>query len=193
MIDQVLKFLAQELDDFLAGRFPSGDRDDRVRLSSLCLPSGGTPTGVQNKVVLSLLNLERETSAPAMATAMRADGHYQRNAPALHLNLQILATAWFENDYAQGLARLSAVLGFFQGRQHFTPQTAAGLPARVDRLSVDFVPMSMSDLNNLWAMLGAKHMPCAMYRVRMVTIQQDWMLEAAAPVLAATGRLESGT
>lgn len=189
MIDKILKFLAQELDVFLAGRFPAGGQEERVRLSGLSLPSGDPPPGLDNKVVLSLLNLERENAAPVSTTTRRTDGGFDRHAPPLHLNLQLLASASFANDYTQGLARLSAVLGFFQGRHSFTPETAPGLPPNVERLTVEFLPLSLGEMSNLWTTLGAKYMPCAVYRVRMVTIQQGWMLEAEPQVVATDGRV----
>lgn len=187
MIDKALEFLVGELKEFLGHRFPG--HEQHVILSALCNPDGSVPHKIENKIVLSLVNLERESAVPANGTPVRAGAGYLRSAPTLHLNLYVLVAASFGHNYGQALSFLNCVLAFFQGKPYFSPQNAAALPRELERLSVELVNMSLAEMNNLWAILGAKYMPSAVYRVRMVSIQQGWVTEALPMVSTPTGEV----
>jgi hypothetical protein len=134
-------------------------------------PDSDAARKIENKVVLSLINLERENAAPALVGA----GPRRGGAPVLHLNVFVLVAASFPANYTQALTFLSAVLGFFQGKQSFTPESAAAMPPELARLNIELVSMNMAEVNNLWAILGAKFMPSAVYRIRMLSIDEQWL------------------
>lgn len=184
MIDKALEFLVGELNNFLSARFPSHEK--HVVLASL---SAEGLSKVNDKIVVTLVNLEREGAASMSTAGARGEGGYQRVAPPLHLNLSVLVAASYENNYRQALALLSAVLGFFQGKQNFTAQNSAALPSELDRLGVDLVSLSLAELNHLWGNLGAKYLPSALYRVRMLTIQQGWSSEPVPEVRGGGARV----
>lgn len=41
------------------------------------------------------------------------------------------------------------------------------------KLILDLESLKISELNQLWSMLGNKYMPSVLYRMRMITIQHD--------------------
>jgi len=61
MIDKALGFIVAELNAFLGVRYPSSE--DHAVLASLTHPDGSAPPHTANRLVVSLVNLEREASA----------------------------------------------------------------------------------------------------------------------------------
>lgn len=184
MIDKTLNFLAAELNGFLGARFPS--KEEHAVVAGLSASDGTSAAKIENRLVLSLVNIERETAASAIGITARSDGSYARYQPPLHLNLYVLVSASFNSNYGQALQFLGIALGFFQARTNFDALSGAGFPPELDRLSVEIVSLSIQELNNLWAILGTKYLPSALYKVRMLTLQENWMA-GAVPAIADAG------
>lgn len=180
MIDKTLSVVLDELNAFLAARFARPDK--LAVLSSLSNMDGSSVSGLDGKLILTLVNIGKETAAPALGTPTRAgDGAYVRNAAPLHLNLYVMLAASFSN-YMEALKMLSCALGFFQGRPSFDAQSCAVFPPHLDKITVELVSISTQEMNNLWGILGAKYLPSAMYKLRMVTLQQGWAGEVVPEV-----------
>lgn len=175
MIDKTLNFLQEELNGFLGRRFQSNE--NVVALSGLVNPDGTAPPAIENKLVLTLANLERESMA-ANATPVKrdSDGTGTRTSPTLNLNLYVLVSANFVK-YAESIRFLTNAVAFFQSQPVFTAQNSATFPRELERLSFEMVNLDFSLLNNLWAAQGAKYLPSVVYKVRMLTIQGAWVSE----------------
>jgi hypothetical protein len=173
MIDTVLNFLENALNDHLSARFPGSHAHAVV--ASPAADDGAAAARIENRLVISLVNIERESAAAARAMAIRSGAGYAQQQPPLYLNLYVLVSASFNNNYKQALRFLSTALGFFQATPTFYPQSSPHLPPELEQLSIELVSMSIPDLNNLWAILGAKYLPSALYKVRMLTVQENWM------------------
>ncbi|MGH9696455.1 MAG: DUF4255 domain-containing protein [Bryobacteraceae bacterium] len=160
MIDQALSFILDELNVFLGARFASSG--PHAVLSALVDQDGSVPLGIENKLVLSLVNLERDTSSSPQLSPSR--GGVPRAAPALNLNLYLQVSSNFGANYVQSLQFLSAALEFFVARPLFG---APGLPAGIESLSAEMVNPTIEDLKNLWSVAGSKYLPSALYKLRM--------------------------
>ena len=188
MIDTTLKFLAEELNGFLGARFPS--KEEHAVVASLSSSDGTGAARIESRLVISLVNIEREIAAAAIGITPRGDGSYARYQPPLHLNLYVLVSASFNSNYEQALQFLGTALGFFQARSHFDARSGPGFPPDLERLSLELVSLSIQELNNLWAILGTKYLPSALYKVRMLTLQENWMQYAVPAVGEASVSLE---
>ena len=181
MLDRTLSFLLDQLNGYLGARYHSSE--PHVVLSSLCNLDGTTPPGIENKVVLSLVNIEREAAAGSSRATLRQENEgFVRTSPALNLNLYVLVSASFGANYVQALMLLSAVLGYFQGKPVFTAQSAQSFPRGLDKLTMEIVSLDMQGLNNLWGNMGGKYLPSVLYKARMFTLQEGWVLEQVPPV-----------
>lgn len=181
MLDRTLSFLLDQLNGYLATRYESNE--PHAVLSSLSNLDGTIPAGIENKVVVSLVNIEREPAAVGSAQMRQENGGYSRLSAPLNLNLYVLMSASFGNNYQEALKLLSAVLGYFQGRPVFTAQnTEHPFPAGLERLSVEIVNLDMQSLNHLWGNIGGKYLPSVLYKVRMMTVQNGWIVEQVGPV-----------
>jgi hypothetical protein len=156
MIDKVLGFIVERLNTALQ------DQDPRSELPAIMGRLGGADSAwFENKIIVSLANIERETATQ------------QAN------NLFILVAANFnDKNYAEALKSLSAALAFFQSSPVMTPATSPGLPAGIDKLTIEFVTMSFQEVNNLWAVRGSLYLPSFLLKLRTITSATD---ESASP------------
>jgi hypothetical protein len=144
-------------------------------------------TELDNHLVLSLVKLEEErTLRNGKAFTPTGTGEIvYRNRP-LNLNLFLLFTANYRN-YTTGLRRIAQVLTFFQGKQKFTVANSPGAmpqaPLAEFQLVMDLMTLTFEEVNHLWGFLGAKQIPFALYRGRLVTL-------ADMPALAGGGLVQ---
>lgn len=184
MIDKTMQFLQEQLNGYLRQRFP-GESELAV-LSGIANPDGTPSDKIANKVVLTLINVERESVASNSSARYRPDGDAMaRITPPLNINLLILVSASFDSNYTDSLKALSSVLRFFQGHPIFTRQTAANLPDSLERLSVEWTDMDLQSIYNLWSVLGGRYMPSVVYKARMIIISDAWIADDV-PVITAT-------
>jgi len=184
MIDKTLSFLLGELNGFLGTVFPASE--PYAVLSSLAQQDGSPPPGIENKILITLINVERDTTAFAPNLPARTEaGLATRVNPPLNLNINFLISASFAANYLEALRFLSSSMGFFQSKPVFTPQNSPAFPRGLERLTVEMVNLSIPDLQNLWASAGAKYLPSALYKARMITIQDGWVVERV-PTITGT-------
>jgi len=176
MIDKTFDFILDELNGFLGIRYPSSE--PHVVLSNLSNLDGTVPAQIENKLVLSLINIEREAAAAVSAMQMRPqNGEYVRLNPPLNLNLYVLVSAHFGNNYAESLKFLSGAMGFFQAKPVYGREEAPDFPRGLEKLSLEMVNLSFQDLNNVWGNLGGRYIPSVVFKARMLTIQEGWITE----------------
>lgn len=144
-------------------------------------------TELDNHVILSLVNLEEERTLKngRAFTNVGANDVVCRNPP-VHLNLFLLFAANYRN-YGTALKRLAQVLTFFQGKQKFTignsPGAFAPQSAIADfSLVMDLFSLSFEQVNHLWGFLGARQMPFALYRGRLITMTDHRVLEGGGRI-----------
>jgi hypothetical protein len=181
MLDRTLGFLLAQLNDHLGTRYPS--KEPHVVVSSLSTMEGTVPPEIANRVVLTLVNVEREGAAgPAPGPIRTENGTFVRTSPPLNVNLYVLVSASFGSNYAEALKLLSAVLGYFQGKPAFNAQSAPTFPKGLERLTMEIVNLDVQGVNNLWGNLGVKYLPSVLYKARMFTMQEAWVTEQVPPI-----------
>jgi hypothetical protein len=182
MLDTTLVFIRDQLNDQLGSR-ASGSEPSAV-LANLCNLDGTVPIEIENKVVLSLVNVERDATGTSAGPRHTAQGNdfTGRSAP-LNLNLYLLISASF-SKYEEALRSLTAVLGYFQAKPVFTPHSASTFPRGLEKLTVEIVNLDMQGLNNLWGNIGGKYLPSVLYKARMLTVDEGWITEQVGGISA---------
>ncbi len=171
MIHHVLQVVSKDLNMFLKSR--RGElavNDDLVVLSELINQDGSVAVTTENRLICTLLNIEQERTnlnAPLSKQALIN--------PPINLNLFVLFSAYYSH-YVEALKSLSLTIGFFQGKQVFTPANTAGLLG-IDKITVEIINVEMNELSNFWTAIGSKHLPCVLYKFRMISITSDMILE----------------
>jgi len=180
MLDVAVNFLAKELNAYLLAR--TGATFGSALLSRIANDAGKWAIP-EDQIGVALVSVEEERALRSqLPQAVYADGRHVVLEPELKLNLHLLFAANFK-QYDQGLRQLSHVLVFFQAHPVFTRERYAGLDSRIEKLGVDLLSPSFEQLNQLWAFVGAKQLPSALYRVRLVALQD---IEPAAIQLPIT-------
>lgn len=168
MIDVSLAFIAQILDRYL--RLQLGLDHTLVVLNSLVNADGSTPEKNQNKVVITLINLEYESNRQFYGANLAFAQQQVRVNPPVVFNLDLIISAQFD-DYAESLKLLSLIAGFFQENPGLSRNSFPTMPASLPNLSVEIESSNSNKTHNLWTALGAKYLPSIMYKVRQVPIQ----------------------
>jgi hypothetical protein len=172
MINSALAFITAELNTYLKHNY--GLKENVAVLSNIINLDGSIALQEENKLVVLLINLEQEkTVASNTPHSVSSKGVTTMTNPPVYLNLYVMFAAYFKGgNYPEALKFLSGVISFFQGKSVFTHQNSPALDERIDKMSAELIKFSMQELSHLWGMLGAKYMPSATYKVRMITIQQ---------------------
>jgi hypothetical protein len=134
---------------------------------------------LNNKIVCSLVNIEEEKVLKNGPTYSLRNGTTLQHNPIIYLNLYILFSSTKSDNYLVGLADLSRVITFFQGKNVFDHSNTQGLPEQIEKVIFDIHTLNFEYLNHLWGILGGKYFPSILYKARLVPI------EAQAASLAA--------
>ncbi|MEL7117996.1 MAG: DUF4255 domain-containing protein [Bacteroidota bacterium] len=169
MIHEFIPLIALELREYLDMKFDAPD--EVVILSNLVEQDGSIAIREENKVVVSLINVERD------GTNQMAGGGLSRGDIPVHVNVYVLFSAYFTN-YAEALKFLSGVIGFFQANPTFT---IFGDTVRVEMFNLDF-----KEISNLWAALGAKYIPSVIYRLRTLNMDEGKIRDVLPPISGLT-------
>lgn len=189
MLDVAMTFLRDQLQAYIVARTVAGSPDPRtVKLTPLVNDQGRYAIA-QDTVGLTLVNVEEERTFKAqLPTYVTVDGRQIAREPEIQLNLHVVAAANF-TDYAEGLRYLSLVLAFFQAHPGFTQDDFPSLDPRIGSLTAELHSLSYEQLNQLWAFVGGKQLPSVVYRLRLVTVQDDEIMGVQVPITTITATL----
>lgn len=179
MIHQALHSVTKELNDRLVRKFNLRGQQAAV-LNSILNQDGTIPEQSLNKIVVSLINLEHETSVPFTTSytprpiQKDADAYQARQYQAFNFNLDVLITAVFESsNYDEGLKFLSEAIYFFQRKNVFNDQNTPHLAPDIQELTFELIKLSYHQEHSLWGALGAKYLPSVLFKVRLLSFQNS--------------------
>jgi hypothetical protein len=171
MINKALQFTGDILNQFLKKKL--GLTENKVLLNNLVEPGGAIPAANQNKVVVSLINIEKETTKQFYNRNQRTqDSDFSDIQPSERYNLDILISGHFD-DYSETLKFLTAVIGFFQVNTFMDAQAAPSIPDGLIKLEYEIEKINYHQMQSLWTAMGAKYQPSVIYKMRLVTIQSN--------------------
>lgn len=185
MIDTSITVIADRLNQYLKNAFDL--TEDVVVISNILEQDGSIAPHVDNKVVVFLVNIEKDNSVgnrPELrhVGAARNPSSY----PPIRLNLYLMFAASFGGkNYPESLKFISNTISFFQRSPVFDHQTAPEMDKRVEKLVLDMENISFRDLSSLWGVLSGKYLPSVLYKVRMLTFDAD-DVKAVIPALRDT-------
>lgn len=176
MIEKALTFLRDEVNKDFRVRSGSPTLEDKVVLSNIVDIDQNDSIGLpENKVVLSLICLEEERVFKSQDHYVRStNGSIHSANPELRFNLYVLFAAHFNNlNYGEALKFLSHTIRFFQARNVFDAKDYPSLKDEIERLVVDLYTQPMDQQSQLWQALGGKFLPSVMYKVRLLSINEQ--------------------
>jgi len=160
MIKKVLTYCADQLNSYLSRYHhrPEG----LAEVGHIGQSTNETP----NKIIVSLVNLERETAGGIAANVRTSNGSYTTSAAPLLLNLKVMFAAVFEEkQYTESLSIFSTALAFVQSNQKF----------RVDDIEcmLTLETVSMFDFHNIWTTMGGQYYPSVVCKLTGVKIDAN--------------------
>lgn len=170
MISAALNHLATQLNQQFRINFQLAE--DVAVVSNLVELDGSVTPNANNKLVITLVNIEKDTVPYRPGSAGRSldDRLLQHNAP-LYLNLYVMVSANFSaGNYAEALKYISQAVAFFQLKPVLDQRNSPGMDRRIERLMLDIENLPIPDLNNLWSLLGGRYLPSMFYKIRMITV-----------------------
>ena len=175
MIYQSLHFTNKLLGQFLNNRFRLDE--DKIVLNYLVDPNGSIPKLNQNKVVLSLINIEKETNQPFYIRNQKLEsGNYSSFNPVERYNLDLLISCNFD-DYDESLKFLDAIIYFFQINNYLDASSSSALPEGLSKLEFEYEKISYHQMHSLWTAMGAKYQPSIIYKMKLVKVQAKETVE----------------
>ena len=171
MIRAALTHIRNQLNQSLRNTFDL--TEDVAVLSNILEQDGSVVNGVNNKLLLFLVNIEKETAAsrPSGTAAFGFDRSVS-GPPPLFLNLYMMAAANF-SDYSESLKFISNTVAFFQRYPVLDHQNTPDMDRRIEKLALDIENMSLHDLSTLWGALSGRYLPSILYKVRTVMMDTD--------------------
>ena len=124
------------------------------------MPDGTPPPDSENKVLVTLLNLEMNANRAALNNP---SGHHQP-APPANFEITFMVSTRFQ-FYAEALKFCDAVASFFQANPVLNRSAFPSMPAEVDVLKVVFQSLTLQEMQDLWRDLGVSYQPSMVYRV----------------------------
>jgi hypothetical protein len=173
VISAAIGHLADQLNEFLKQTYAL--TEDIVLMSSLVDAQGQALPTTNNKLVVFLTRLEKDTVPYRQQAPGQAGAPYQVTSSApVYLNLYVMVAANFSGgNYPEALKLISGAIAFFQRHPVFDHQAAPGLDARIEKLVLDIENLDIQGLSNMWSLLGSHYMPSVLYKVRMVAFDTE--------------------
>ena len=166
MIKRILTYYAERLEEYLSRlhRQPEG-------LATVGL-IGSAGEECPNKVVISLVNLEKETSGDMTYMQRSGRGFVGKGAP-LMMNMHVMLAAVYDGKrYGESLSVLSETLAFIRSTPKF----------QVDGYvyTMEIVPMSTMDLHNIWTTMGGQYYPSVICKLRGLAIDSSEIISSGS-------------
>ncbi|MCB0835196.1 MAG: DUF4255 domain-containing protein [Bacteroidetes bacterium] len=175
MLEKALTYIHTSLDQFVKKKLKTDE--SKVINGTLIRLDGSVPQLNQNKLIISLINIERERLKPFYNPRhVLSNKELVRTPPSERFNLDILLVANFD-DYSESLKFLNAALLFFQLYPSISANDYSNIPQGLSKLEFEVEKITYREMQNLWSAMGAKYQPSIIYKVRLITIDGDEIKE----------------
>ena len=191
MIDAAISHIAKNINKHLMGTFDHSE--DIVVVSNILEQDGSIAANVANKIILSLVNVEKDSVAYNQPAAVAGSGlRAISSSPPIHFNLYLMVASYFGgNNYQEGLKHISSTISYLQRQPVFDHNNSPGLDRSIDKLILEIENLSLQDLNSLWSILSGKYLPSVLYKVRMVSYDSNAVRGQESIVLRPQTKLGS--
>ena len=169
MIAGALASLCNALNEFIVAQAPGFADEAPAVVSDLVDQKGdlvieATSRRTGDNILITLIRIEADPD-------LQNRSHAPQSPPPSGLNLCVLFSGHSgkapTERYERSLELVSWVVRFFRLKPVFTRADTPDLPAEIERLVVEPMDTTLEEQAHLWGALGARHMPSAVYKIRM--------------------------
>ena len=162
------------LQDYISEVEPTLSTNPIVVIDNIAMSEqlGGSNPQLNGHVVLSLVNLQEESTLKNLPYYRVENDRTVYKNPPVSLNLFILFSVLY-SQYDTAIRLLSRVIECFQSQTDlsFSTTPVAGNLSHEVQIVPDLYSLSFEQLNHLWGALGGKQVPFVLYRARLVMIE----------------------
>ncbi|QIA08486.1 DUF4255 domain-containing protein [Draconibacterium halophilum] len=176
MIYEALQILKEQLETYL----DDAGLGKIVVLENLALLDSGNDkaTNLDDKVVISLLNIQEEATLKNMPTSHVVNNKAEYYNPAVNVNLFFMVSANCDL-YSNSLISISKTVEYFQGKKVFTAQNTVYNRSNVSmqeledfKFIVDLYTPGFEVWNHIWGTHGGRQLPSVIYKVQLLQVGQ---------------------
>ena len=187
-MDQITKFLDTKPND-----------DSVLVLENIAKQDDATVLRLKDRVAVSLLNMEEESTLKNIPNTSFKDGKTIYKNNKVNLNLYVLFSA-NRTAYDKALVSINNIVEFFQSKKVFTqvntPFTSTSSifdELKEFKFIVDLYTPTFEQLNYIWGTLGGKSVPSVLYKISIIEIESDIMKDTGQPITNIVGELKDST
>ena len=193
MIYETLQILQEQLETF----FDQVGLGKTVVLENIALWDLGGNDGnkVKDKVIITLLNLEEESTLKNIPSYRIVNNKTEYKNPPIHLNLFILISA-NRDGYDKSLRSISKTIEFFQGKKVFTSTNTVYNRTNVAfdvlehfKFVLELYTPTFEELNHVWGTMGGRQLPSVIYKVQLIQIDRNKKLASSELITQVSGQL----
>ena len=193
MIYEALQIISEQLDNYLS----AAGLKNLVVLENIALIESADENAdhLKGKVVLTLLNLEEESTLKNIPNFKVKNGKTEYKNPPVSINLYLLISANCDT-YDKSLRCLSKTIQFFQGKNVFTSTNTVYNRNNVAfdildyfKFILELYTLSLEELNYVWGTLGGRQLPSVIYKIQLLEIEQDLKLATSEVITNIGGDL----
>jgi len=194
MIYETLEILKDQVSNYLEAKLTDANL---VALENIARLDDPDITTMNDKVVLSLLNLDEEVTLKNHPNVRFNNGETIYKNKPVNLNIYVLFSA-NRTGYSKSLTALSCVIEFFQSKNVFTqtntllnPTITALANIKEFKFLVDLYTPTFEQLNYIWGTLGGKSLPSVMYKVSLLKIESDAIKDKGTSISEMTKTIQT--
>jgi hypothetical protein len=160
MIYEVLQTLTDNLNIYFRTKLKI--QEDKAELSAIVNQDGTIALQSENKVLVTLLNVEREPYSASGQIIGRQK---------LSLNIMVIFSCHFSNsNYSEAIRFLDLIITYFE--ENYTLE-AQNIYDGNNKIKIEIETYNIDKVHNIWATIGAKYLPSVVYKLRMVVVDSN--------------------
>ncbi len=176
MIHNAISSVSSRLDEHLRNKL--GLQQEVVIVSALTDIKGNLIPELENKVSAFMINLEE--------SKISRNGNLQIHPgsnPMMSIDVYLMFAAYFPSpNYNESIKYISLIIEFFQSNLVFDHSNTPTLATGLEKLVVEFVNISIDDLNKIWGMSGSNYVPCVIFKLKTIPFDGGVMSETVGTI-----------
>jgi hypothetical protein len=189
MIYEVIQTITDGLNIFFKTRLRT--IEDKAVISGIVNQDGSVAQLEENKVLITLISVEKEPTT----VGLKKDGKQR-----VHINFYVLFSCYFSNaNYSEALKFLDFTMNYLNDNSSIDIAESGLLKSTSSgglKVQVELESLSLDQISHLWGAIGAKTMPSALYKIRMIPLDSNSLKEfrpSAAVLSRRTNQTGGGT
>ena len=169
MIYEVLQTLTDNLNVYFRTKLKI--QEDKAELSAIVNQDGSIALQSENKVLVTLLNIEKEPFSASGQVIGRQK---------LTLNIFVIFSCYFSNsNYSEAIRFLDLIITYFE--ENYTLE-AQNIYDGNNKIKIEIETNNLEKVQNIWSTIGAKYLPSVIYKLRMIVVDSNSITSFAPAV-----------